>query len=128
MVILMAAAIVSLTSALGISLWEGVFWKYIAITLEPETCSFCHDCRALLAETVSEGYVLLELYNLEDIRAFAIENGAEYTICDYTVSIYKGKCNNQKKGRIGIANTICGSDLKINHQKVMENCRVGNSP
>lgn len=84
MVILMAAAIVSLTSALGISLWEGVFWKYIAITLEPET--------------VSEGYVLLELYNLEDIRAFAIENGAEYTICDYTVSIYKGKCNNQKKG------------------------------
>lgn len=98
MVILMAAAIVSLTSALGISLWEGVFWKYIAITLEPETCSFCHDCRALLAETVSEGYVPLELYNLEDIRAFAIENGAEYTICDYTVSIYKGKCNNQKKG------------------------------
>lgn len=49
---------------------------------------FCHDCRALLAEMDSEGYVLLDLYDLEDIRAFAIEDGVEYTIRDYTVSIY----------------------------------------
>ena len=54
---------------------------------------FCHDCRALLAETATEGYVLLDLYDLEDIRAFVIEDGAEYTIRDYTVSIYKDKEN-----------------------------------
>lgn len=54
---------------------------------------FCHDCRALLAETDNEGYALLDLYDLEDIQAFAIEDGAEYTIRDYTVSICKDKKN-----------------------------------
>lgn len=54
---------------------------------------FCHDCRVLLAETDNEGYALLDLYDLEDIQAFAIEDGAEYTIRDYTVSIYKDKEN-----------------------------------
>lgn len=54
---------------------------------------FCHDCRALLAETSSEGYVLLDMYDLENIRAFAIEEGEEHTIRDYTVSIYKDKEN-----------------------------------
>ena len=52
---------------------------------------FCHDCRALLAETSSEGYVLLDMYDLENIQAFAVEKGAEYTIRDYTVSVYKDK-------------------------------------
>lgn len=52
---------------------------------------FCHDCRALLAETASEGYALLDLYDLEKIQAFAVTDGAEYTIRDYTVSIYQNK-------------------------------------
>lgn len=52
---------------------------------------FCHDCRALLAETATEGYVLLDLYDLEDIRAYAVKAGSEYTIRDYTVSVYKDK-------------------------------------
>jgi len=54
---------------------------------------FCHDCRALLAEADNEGYALLDLYDLENIRAFAIEDGTEYTIRDYTVSIYKDEEN-----------------------------------
>ena len=54
---------------------------------------FCHDCRALLADTATEGYVLLDLYNLENIQAYAVEDGAEYTIRDYTVSVYKDKEN-----------------------------------
>ena len=33
----------------------------------------------------------MDMYDLEDIQAFAIEGGAEYTIRDYTVSIYKDK-------------------------------------
>ena len=52
---------------------------------------FCHDCRALLADTATEGYVLLDMYDLENIQAFAVEAGAGYTIRDYTVSIYKDK-------------------------------------
>ena len=54
---------------------------------------FCHDCRALLAETASEGYVLLDMYDLENIQAFVIEDGKEHTIRDYTVSIHKDKKN-----------------------------------
>ena len=52
---------------------------------------FCHSCRALLVETAREGYALLDLYDLENIRAYAIEKGAEYAIRDYTVSVYKNK-------------------------------------
>ena len=58
-----------------------------------DSAHFCHDCRALLAETATEGYALMDLYDLEKIRAFAIERGAEYTIRNYTVSIYKDKEN-----------------------------------
>ena len=58
---------------------------------------FCHDCRALLADTATEGYALLDLYDLEDIHAYAVEAGAEYTIRDYTVSIYKDKENDGLK-------------------------------
>jgi len=54
---------------------------------------FCHDCRALLADTATEGYALLDLYDLENIHAYAVEAGAEYTIRDYTVSMYKDKEN-----------------------------------
>lgn len=54
---------------------------------------FCHDCRALLADTAAVGYALVDLYDLEDIQAYAVEADAEYTIRDYTVSIYKDKEN-----------------------------------
>ena len=54
---------------------------------------FCHDCRALLADAATEGYALLDMYELENIQAFAVEDGAEYTIRDYTVSVYKDKEN-----------------------------------
>ena len=54
---------------------------------------FCHDCRGLLAKTAKEGYALLDLYDLEKIQAFPVENGAEYTIRVYTVSVYKDKDN-----------------------------------
>lgn len=166
MVILMATAIVSLASAVVVFLWDAAFWKFIAITPEPETCSicedgngiryhapvlvnlstgmlweleiydndprrpleiaeeqrwddrvfrfldgnatmswssvdhsnivtigddlgkfdpmhFCHDCRTLLTETATKGYALLDLYDLENIQAFAVEAGAEHTIRDY---------------------------------------------
>lgn len=48
---------------------------------------FCRDCRALLADTATKGYVLVDLYNLSDITAYAIKDGAKYTIRDYDISI-----------------------------------------
>ena len=59
---------------------------------------FCHDCRALLSDTAMEGYALLDLYDLENIQAFAVEKGAEYIIRDYTVSINK----DQEKGGLKV--------------------------
>lgn len=48
---------------------------------------FCRDCRALLADTATKGYVLVDLYNLSDIAAYTIKDGAKYTIRDYDISI-----------------------------------------
>ena len=49
---------------------------------------FCRDCRAILAQTATEGFVLLDLFGLEDIKAYAVVEGAEYTIRDYAVKVY----------------------------------------
>lgn len=48
---------------------------------------FCRVCRVLLADAATEGYILADLYNLSDITAYAIKDGAEYTIRDYDISI-----------------------------------------
>lgn len=52
---------------------------------------FCRSCRTLLAGTATAGYLLVDLYDLDGITAYAIEDGAEYTIRDYTVSISMNK-------------------------------------
>lgn len=48
---------------------------------------FCRDCQALLEEASDGGYVLLDLYDLDGIRAYALCDGAEYTIRDYGLSV-----------------------------------------
>lgn len=48
---------------------------------------FCRDCRALLADTATEGYILVDLYNLREITAYAIKDGTRYMIRDYDISI-----------------------------------------
>lgn len=48
---------------------------------------FCRNCRTLLADTATTGYILVDLYNPDKITTYAIENGAEYSIRDYAVSI-----------------------------------------
>lgn len=64
---------------------------------------FCRDCRALLAEISTEGYILLDLYDLNCIQAYAIASGREYTIRDYTVLI------EEKEGTEGLAITVQGN-------------------
>ncbi len=48
---------------------------------------FCRDCRALLADTAAEGYILADLYNLRDMKVYAIKDNVKYTIRDYDISI-----------------------------------------
>lgn len=52
---------------------------------------FCRDCRTLLAGTSTKGYVLADLYDLDRITVYAVVEGAEYAIRDYTVSIFCDK-------------------------------------
>lgn len=47
---------------------------------------FCLDCRALLAGTANNGYVLADLYDLENIQIYAVRNGSKYSIRDYEVT------------------------------------------
>lgn len=48
---------------------------------------YCRNCRAILARAATTGYVLLDLYHLDKIAAYPIEEGAEYNIRIYTVSV-----------------------------------------
>ena len=82
------------------------FARYAGLTGRKDTCShtsrveipkelepmcmehFCRACRSILAQTASEGFVLLDLFDLEDIKAYAVVEGAEYTIRDYAVKVY----------------------------------------
>ena len=82
------------------------FARYAGLTGIKDTCShtsrveipgelepmdmkyFCRDCRALLAQTASEGFVLLDLFDVEEIKAYAVIEGAEHTIRDYAVAVY----------------------------------------
>lgn len=46
---------------------------------------FCKACRVHLAGM--KGYALIDLYDLKDIHAYPIEDGATYSIRGYTVSV-----------------------------------------
>lgn len=48
---------------------------------------FCQDCRKLLSSVTDRGFVLLDLYDLEQIKAYPIDNGAEYMVRDYKISV-----------------------------------------
>lgn len=48
---------------------------------------FCGSCRNLLMGQATEGYVLLDLHDLDSIIAYPIKAGAAYSIRDYTVTI-----------------------------------------
>lgn len=48
---------------------------------------YCQDCRAVLARASTTGYVLLDLYHLDEIAAYPIEAGVEYNMRIYSVSV-----------------------------------------
>lgn len=55
---------------------------------------FCGPCRQLLAEAGLEGYVLVDLYDLEHIRAYPIPRRGTEIIRDYRISV----SNRQENG------------------------------
>ena len=60
-----------------------------------EAGHFCHECRSILSEAAIEGYVLLDLYDLDHIEAYPITDHAVYIIRDYTVEIHKERAGYQ---------------------------------
>lgn len=52
---------------------------------------FCKDCRYLLAQAGIEGYVVVDLYDPEYIRAYPVQTGNAQTIRDYRVTVTQGQ-------------------------------------
>ena len=78
----------------------------IDIPREIETMNigrFCCDCRVLLAETNNSGFAIVDCFDLGNMKAYNIENGAEYAIRDYTVSVNEETHNDQ------LSVTVCGN-------------------
>ena len=78
----------------------------IDIPREIETMNigrFCCDCRVLLAETNNSGFAIVDCFDLGNMKAYNIENGAEYAIRDYTVSVNEETRINQ------LSVTVCGN-------------------
>lgn len=48
---------------------------------------FCYECRRKIADTEYEGYVLADMYDLDDIAIYKVDNGSTYTIRDYLVTV-----------------------------------------
>ena len=55
---------------------------------------FCYECRDRLDATVINGYALLDLYDLGNVKMFDLEDGVTHMIRDYTVTIYKNEGKN----------------------------------
>lgn len=61
---------------------------------------FCYKCRAIIAAAASEGYVLLDLYDVNNVVAYPVTAGDNYTIRDYEVSVTESK--ERKRGSLDI--------------------------
>ena len=55
--------------------------------IQPE--HYCYECRRLLSTIDKKGYVIVDLYDDENISAFKVYDGGKYTIRDYIVTIHK---------------------------------------
>jgi len=52
---------------------------------------FCRECRELLAGAGVKGYLLVDLYDIDYIKAYPVQNGEVYTIRDYVVSMAQNR-------------------------------------
>lgn len=75
----------------GLTGWRDTATNTLQVTLSEENklmnaSLFCHECRAILANTSSKGYVILDWFDADVIKAYKIEEGT-FAIRDYEVSI-----------------------------------------
>jgi len=56
---------------------------------------FCRECRELLAGAGVEGYILVDLYDIDHIKAYSIQKGAVYTIRDYEAAVTYDRKNEE---------------------------------
>ena len=54
--------------------------------MQPE--HYCYECRRLLSTIDKKGYVIVDLYDDENISAFKAHDGSKYTIRDYIVTVH----------------------------------------
>lgn len=52
---------------------------------------FCRNCRARIAEVSRQGFILADLYDLTDIRTYALSGEAACSIRDYDVAVRCGQ-------------------------------------
>lgn len=52
---------------------------------------YCYNCRRILADVNREGYVLVDLYDPDNIAVYKIWDGAKYIIRDYLVTSHHNK-------------------------------------
>ena len=48
---------------------------------------FCRNCRAKIAKMTNEGFVVADLLDLDNIEIYAMDEGSEFTIRDYIVTM-----------------------------------------
>ncbi len=67
----------------------------VSLPLDPvnmmEPGHFCRDCRLILAGAGIKGYLLIDLYDTEHIKAYPVRSGEVCTIRDYAVSVTRGR-------------------------------------
>lgn len=64
---------------------------YLPETYEPiNPARFCPNCRMLLAGAGLKGYVILDLYDLDHVRAYPVCKGEREVIRDYRVTVERG--------------------------------------
>lgn len=52
---------------------------------------FCYECRRILSDIDREGYIIADLYNPTDAKAYKVWDGAKYEIRDYLVTVNKNE-------------------------------------
>lgn len=75
----------------GLTGWRDTATNTLQVTLPEENklmnaSLFCHECRAILENTSSKGYVILDLFDADVIKAYKIEEGT-FAIRNYGVVI-----------------------------------------
>lgn len=85
----------SFISCAGLTGWRDTATHTLHLTLPEEenlmdVSLFCHRCRAILANTSSTGFIVLDLFDVDAIKIYKIETG-NFAIRNYEMSVLQGE-------------------------------------